>query len=206
MFDRKAHWQKVYQEKSSLDVSWYQKEPKLSMELIQQTGAGEDEPIIDVGGGASVLADYLCKAGFTHLSVLDISENALAVARRRLGAYADRITWLEADITAFKPPQQYAVWHDRAVFHFLTDPSDRKQYVNVLTEALQPGGHLIIAAFAIGGPTKCSGLNIVQYDTAKLTSELGDDFKLIDEFEEIHITPANKAQKFRYYHLVKEAD
>ena len=176
------------------------------MELIQQTGAGEDEPIIDVGGGASVLADYLCKAGFTHLSVLDISENALAVARRRLGAYADRITWLEADITAFKPPQQYAVWHDRAVFHFLTDPSDRKQYVNVLTEALQPGGHLIIAAFAIGGPTKCSGLNIVQYDTAKLTSELGDDFKLIDEFEEIHITPANKAQKFRYYHLVKEAD
>ena len=206
MFNRKAHWQKVYQEKSSSDVSWYQKEPKLSLELIHRTGAGKHEAIIDVGGGASVLTDYLCREGFTNISVLDISENALAVARKRLSDYADIIEWLEADITEFTSPHQYSVWHDRAVFHFLTDASDRKKYTNVLSQTLQPGGHLIIAAFAIGGPTKCSGLDIVQYDQEKISSELGRAFKLIEAIEEIHITPANKEQKFMYYRFIKEQD
>lgn len=203
MFDRKKHWQKIYQEKSSSDVSWYQKEPKLSLDLILRTGVRKDEAIIDVGGGASLLADYLCEAGFTNLSVLDISESALAVAKKRLAKYEKTIEWYEADITEFTPHHRFSLWHDRAVFHFLTDKSDRKKYTTVLSQSLRPGGHLIIAAFAIGGPTKCSGLDIVQYDSSKLTSELGSEFILIDEMEEIHITPANKEQKFTYFHLMK---
>ena len=204
-FDRKAHWQGIYQDKQPLDVSWYQKEPRLSLELIQHSGVDKDEPIIDVGGGASLLVDFLCNQGFTNLSVLDISEKALASSRERLAEMADNIEWLEADITEFSPPRQYSVWHDRAVFHFLTDKSDRTSYLNVLNRALRPGGHLIIAAFAIVGPVKCSGLDVMQYDSAKLMSELGEGFDLVEEKQEIHVTPANKQQKFRYFRLVKKA-
>ena len=151
MFDRKKHWQHIYNEKTPLDVSWYQEEPALSLELIHRTGVLKEEPIIDVGGGASVLVDYLCKEGFTNLAVLDISGNALFSAKKRLGDSAGKIAWYEADITEFIPPHQFSLWHDRAVFHFLTDKPDREKYAEVLNLALRPGGHLIIAAFAIGG-------------------------------------------------------
>ncbi len=203
MFDRQAHWQKVYQEKSFRGVSWYQKEPELSLELIHRTGLRSDEAIIDVGGGASALVDYLHNQGFTNLAVLDISGNALASAKKRLGDTAKNIEWFETDITAFRPPHRFSLWHDRAVFHFLTDRSDRIKYVKVLKQALQPKGHLIIAAFAIGGPEKCSGLEIVQYDTAKLMTELGGDFELAEERNEVHITPAGKAQKFKYFRCIR---
>jgi SAM-dependent methyltransferase len=203
LFDRKAHWQNVYQDKSSLDVSWYQKEPILSLELIHSTQVARDEAIIDVGGGASVLVDYLHKEGFTNLAVLDISGNALASAKKRLGDSAKSIEWVEADITQFDAPHQFSLWHDRAVFHFLTDQSDRKSYVKAIKHALRPGGHLIIAAFAIGGPEKCSGLEIVQYDAEKLIAELGADFELVEERNEAHITPANKEQKFMYFRFIK---
>lgn len=205
MFNRKTHWQNIYQEKSASDVSWYQSEPKLSLEIILRTQIAKDEAIIDVGGGASVLVDYLCNNNFTNLSVLDISENALATAKRRVGDLATQIEWIEADITQFKPPHQFSLWHDRAVFHFLTEASDRQLYVNVLKNSLRAGGHLIIAAFAIGGATKCSGLDIVQYDSEKLIAELGEDFKLIAEKSEIHITPANKEQKFSYFYFTKKS-
>jgi ubiquinone/menaquinone biosynthesis C-methylase UbiE len=205
MFDRKAHWQHVYQEKSPLDVSWYQKEPKLSLELIYRTGVSDDEPIIDVGGGASVLVDFLCKDGFTNVSVLDISENALADAKKRLGDLAKNIEWIESDITEFSSSHKFSLWHDRAVFHFLTNEYDRKKYVNALSQALKAGGHLIIAAFAIGGPDKCSGLEIVQYDSSKLKAELGEEFELLEERSEIHITPANKEQKFMYFRFIRKA-
>jgi SAM-dependent methyltransferase len=204
MSDRKAHWQNIYRDKSPLDVSWYQKEPKLSLELIHHTGVQHDEAIIDVGGGASVLVDFLCKEGFTNLSVLDISENALASAKQRLGDAAKTIEWFEADITAFSPPHPFSIWHDRAVFHFLTEKSDRRKYVSTLKQALRPTGHLIIAAFAIGGPEKCSGLEIVQYDASKLKAELGEEFQLAEEKNEIHLTPANKEQKFRYFRFVRK--
>lgn len=204
MFDRKTHWQNVYKEKAALDVSWYQKEPTLSLELIHRTGVLNDEAIIDVGGGASALVDYLSKEGFTNLSVLDISENALNNAKKRLGDSAERIEWFEADITEFKSPHQFSLWHDRAVFHFLTDKSDRKKYVKVLNQTLRPGGHLIIAAFAIGGLKKCSGLDIVQYDSMKLLAELGEDFELLEERVEVHITPANKKQEFVYFRFIKK--
>ncbi|WP_434683533.1 class I SAM-dependent methyltransferase [Pseudanabaena minima] len=206
MFNRKTHWQSIYQEKSPTDVSWYQKEPKLSLELILRTQIAKNEAIIDVGGGSSVLVDYLYKNDFTNLSVLDISENALASSKKRLGNIATRIKWIEADITEFQSPHQFSLWHDRAVFHFLTEAPDRHLYVNVLKNSLRAGGHLIIAAFAIGGATKCSGLDIVQYDVEKMIAELGEDFKLIAEKSEIHITPANKEQKFAYFYFTKKSN
>ena len=203
MFDRKTHWDNVYQDKSSLDVSWYQKEPLLSLALIRSTQLAKDEPIIDVGGGASVLVDYLCREDFTNLAVLDISAKALSCAKKRLGDLAQNIEWYESDITQFDAPHPFSLWHDRAVFHFLTDEADRKAYVKTLKQALRPGGALIIAAFAIGGPEKCSGLDIVQYDSGKLKAELGDEFTLIETRDEVHITPANAEQKFLYFRFIR---
>ena len=203
MFDRKMHWGNVYQEKSPLDVSWYQKEPKLSLELIRCTHVASNDAIIDVGCGASVLVDHLCKECFTNLAVLDISENALASTKKRLGDSAKSIEWFVADITQFDAPHKFSLWHDRAVFHFLTDHSDRKSYVKALKNSLRPEGHLIIATFAIGGPEKCSGLEIVQYDSEKMIAELGEDFELVEERNEVHITPANKEQKFIFFRFLK---
>lgn len=205
MFDRQAHWQQIYRGKSPLEVSWYQKQPELSLELIRQTGLRNDGAIIDVGGGASVLVDHLHNQGFTDLAVLDISGNALAGAKKRLGDAANNIQWFETDITEFSPPRRFSLWHDRAVFHFLTDRSDRTKYLKALKQALKPKGHLIIAAFAIGGPEKCSGLEIVQYDAAKLMAELGSDFELVEERSETHITPADKEQKFNYFRCLKKS-
>ena len=199
MFDAKTHWQNVYRNKSPLAVSWYQREPRLSLEWIRRAGVDPEDPLIDVGGGASVLVDCLWKAGFRRLSVLDISGLALASAQTRLGEAARHIHWIEADVTAFVPPHRFALWHDRAVYHFLTGQADRERYVQVLRQALAPGGQLILAAFAIGGPETCSGLKIVQYDAARLGAELGADFKLIEEGGETHLTPGGKSQAFAYF-------
>jgi len=204
MSDIKTHWENIYKDKSPLDVSWYQKEPTLSLQLIHNTRLTHDAPMIDVGGGASILVDHLFDEGYTNLAVLDISAKALSYAHERLGDKAIGIEWYEEDVTCFNPTHQFSLWHDRAVFHFLTDKSDRDKYVDVLNHALKPNGHLIIAAFAIGGPTKCSGLNIVQYDTKKLIAELGDGFELIEEKDEIHITPENKEQIFSCFRLMRK--
>ena len=154
MIDRKAHWQKIYQDKGSTDVSWYQQEPSLSLELIGDTGIHLDDPVIDVGGGTSLLVDHLLDLGYANLAVLDISGVALNHAKARLAKRSTDIEWFEADITEFQSPHPFLLWHDRAVFHFLTEPQDRIKYVNALNQALLPGGHVIIAAFAIGGPEK----------------------------------------------------
>ena len=199
MFDRNKHWGDVYQEKSSSELSWYQKEPKLSMELIRSTNVASNDAIIDVGAGTSVLVDYLKKEHYINFNVLDISENAIAIAKKRLGKSAKSINWIVSDITKFDVFQKFSLWHDRALFHFLTDPSDRRIYVKALINAIRPEGHLIIATFAIGGPKKCSGLEIVQYDSEKMIAELGDNFKLVEERKEVHITPANKEQKFNFF-------
>ena len=203
MFDIKKHWGDVYQEKSPSEVSWYQKEPKLSLELIRRTNVASNDAIIDVGGGTSVLVDYLKKEHYTNLTVLDISKNAIAISKDRLGDTAKRIEWIVSDITQFDTSQKFSLWHDRALFHFLTDPSDRKIYVKALIKAIRTEGHLIIATFAIGGPEKCSGLEIVQYDSEKMIAELGDNFKLVEERKEIHITPANKEQEFIFFHFLR---
>ncbi len=197
--NRKTHWEGVYRDKSPLNVSWYQREPSQSLDLIGRSVANTTAAIIDVGGGASLLVDRLLDLGYQHVSVLDISARALAHARARLAERADQVEWIESDITLFRPAHRYALWHDRAVFHFLTDANDRMAYVDTLRRSLLSGGHAIIAAFAIGGPTQCSGLDIVQYDAAKLMRELGAGFELLEERSELHITPAGKEQKFSYF-------
>jgi len=199
MSERKEHWENVYRGKSPLEVSWYQQEPTLSLWLIASVSLPLKAPIIDVGGGASTLVDKLCDEGYTNISVLDISASALAHAKSRLAHKANRVHWYEEDVTCFDPPHRFALWHDRAVFHFLTKRSDRESYINVLRQALEPGGQLIIMTFAIGGPEKCSGLEIVQYDADKLTAELGAGFELIETGNEVHLTPSGSQQKFAYF-------
>lgn len=202
MFDRKKHWEQVYGSKSPFEVSWHQAEPVLSLRLIKDAGIESDAAIIDVGGGASNLVDRLCKAGYRDLSVLDISAKALEHVRLRLNDAPCEVQLFEEDITRFKPPRQFELWHDRAVFHFLTSQEDRDCYVEVLKKALKPGSHLVIMAFATGGPLKCSGLDIVQYDTDKLMAALGEDFELVEEGAEVHTTPAGGKQKFAFFRLV----
>ncbi len=204
MSDRKTHWENIYADKTPLELSWYQNEPALSLQLIRNTQLTHDSPIIDVGGGASVLVDYLDKEGYTNIAVLDISGKSLAHARKRLGDNANKVEWYEEDVTLFNPPHRFSLWHDRAVFHFLTDASDRHDYVKVLKRTLNPNGHLILAAFAIGGPTKCSGLDIIQYDANKLITELGETFELVEEKDETHVTPSNIEQKFHYFRFIKK--
>ena len=202
MTDAKTHWQRVYQEKSPGEVSWYQKAPTLSLQLIEHTGLARTAAIIDVGGGASTLVDYLLERQYSHLTVLDISGLALSHAQRRLGQRAKTIDWIEADVTTFSAPASFDLWHDRAVFHFLTAEADRQAYVSALKRSLKPHGHLIMAAFAIGGPQKCSGLEIVQYDANTLMAVLGPEFELVEEAEELHLTPNNKEQQFGYFRFI----
>lgn len=201
MTDRKKHWENVYTTKPSTEVSWYQATPDLSLRLIRDTGLNKDAPLIDVGGGASTLVDALCEQAYTATTVLDVSASALAHARDRLVDRAPAVQWIEMDITVFNPPHRYQLWHDRAVFHFLTDQTDRARYVETMKKSLQPGGHVIIMTFAIGGPQKCSGLDIVQYDAEKLQMELGNSFKLLESGYEIHKTPAGSEQKFAWFRL-----
>ena len=203
MMDRKEHWEQIYSARSPVEVSWYQKEPALSLQLIQNCGLAIDDPIIDVGGGASVLVDRLLEKGYRRLAVLDISSASLAYAQQRLGDRARHVEWFTADVTEFVSPHPFSLWHDRAVFHFLTLPEDRKKYVEVLKNTLQPGGHFVLAAFAMQGPTRCSGLDVVRYDAGNLMHELGSQFELVEETGETHVTPDKKEQLFSWFHLVR---
>lgn len=197
--NRKEHWESVYTSKAPAEMSWYQLEPALSLEMIGSAGLGPDAELIDAGGGSSVLVDRLIDQGYRHITVLDISGRALKHARQRLGARAAQAVWIEADVTGFSPAHPYDLWHDRAVFHFLTDARDRSRYVEVLERAVRRGGSVIIAAFAIGGPTQCSGLEIVQYDAARLAAALGSNFRLLEQRQELHVTPAQRHQLFGYF-------
>ncbi len=205
MTDRKTHWEKVYLQKPPDELSWRQAEPRLSLELIRASGLPKDAAILDVGGGASTLVDYLLAEGYCNLSVLDVSAAALGHARQRLGKRAENVTWLEADITRFGPARPYALWHDRAAFHFLSEAEDRARYVGALERSLLPNAHVIIAAFAVGGPEKCSGLNVRQYDAERLRAELGAGFTLLEEQAEDHLTPTGKRQAFRYFRFQRTA-
>jgi SAM-dependent methyltransferase len=203
--NKKDHWESIYKNKSPLEVSWYQEKPAISLMLIKKFSQKDADYIIDVGGGASTLSDYLLEDGFKNVTVLDLSSNALAHTRQRLGDKSDFIEWKVEDVTSFVPAHKYDIWHDRAVFHFLTDKNDREKYKQVLESSMNAGGCVIIAAFSIGGPAKCSGLDIVQYDAVKLKNELGRNFTFIEERHEKHITPAGKEQIFGYYVFTKNA-
>ena len=157
-----------------------------------------DAPILDVGGGASTLVDHLLDAGYTDVSVLDIASSAFTQSKARLGANATRVTWIEADVTHFEPSRSYAVWHDRAVFHFLTDAADRDRYLDVLRKALQPRGHFLLATFGPEGPTRCSGLAVQRYSVEMLKALLESDFELRGHEKEEHRTPMGGGQEFLY--------
>lgn len=196
---RKTHWEEVYGSKSPEGTSWYQKRPDISLDLIETYGPGPKATVIDIGGGTSTLADHLLEAGYADVSVLDIAEAGLAHLKNRLGARADRIDWIVADVTEWKPERKYDLWHDRAVLHFLTQAKDQAAYAATLRAALRPGGMAIIAGFAPGGPEKCSGLPIVQHDHASLGALFGKRFELLETREELHHTPWNAEQAFRYH-------
>jgi SAM-dependent methyltransferase len=197
--DRQEYWSQIYQTKGSQDVSWYQRRPDLSLALIAASGVGKDACIIDVGGGASTLVDFLLDDGYTRLAVLDLSGVALSISRTRLGARADRVEWFEADVTSFQPPHRFGLWHDRAVFHFLTAAEDRRSYVATLRRTLHPGGTVVLSTFALDGPPQCSGLDVMQYDEPSILAELGAEFQLQEVRRETHVTPWQSEQQFIYF-------
>lgn len=204
--DAKQHWNEVYASKPADAVSWFQPQADTSFALIEAAGLDADAPIIDVGGGASVLVDQLLAAGHRRLAVLDLSAAALEVARQRLGARAAEVDWIAADITEVElPAARYALWHDRAVFHFLTSAADRAAYRERLRHALAPGGQLVIATFAEDGPTRCSGLPVARYSSAALQAEFADDFVPVATRHEAHRTPWGSEQRFVYCHLRRVA-
>ncbi len=187
--EKQAHWQNVYQTKGERDVSWFQEVPAISLELIHATGVGPDASIIDIGGGSSRLVDALLIQGFHSVSVLDISEKSLITVRERLGPRAKLVTWIVADIAEWHADKSYDLWHDRAAFHFLTDPGDRAAYGACVRKAVRPGGHVIIGTFAPDGPQRCSGLPVVRHDSVSIGVVLGPSFKLIESRRHDHQTP-----------------
>jgi ubiquinone/menaquinone biosynthesis C-methylase UbiE len=202
----KNHWERIYSTKATDAVSWYQEHASSSLRLIQATRVPKDAAIIDVGGGASTLVDDLLADGYSNLTVLDLSSAALSAAKERIGARAAAVRWLEADITQIDLPQlEYEVWHDRAVFHFLTSEEDRAAYVRAVLRSVKHGGHVIVATFAEDGPEQCSGLPVVRYSAALLHSEFGDSFTLLDHQTEDHHTPFGTVQKFVYCYCRKAA-
>ena len=202
--DSKSHWENIYKTKASTQVSWYQEHLQTPLRLIERTGVEKTAQIIDVGGGASTLVDDLLESGFKHITVLDISTAAINAARKRLGSRAEEATWIEADITKVALPHHYYdLWHDRAVFHFLTSAEERQRYVETVKQSLKPRGHVIISTFAPDGPPKCSGLDVVRYSPKSLHDEFGNEFELIESASEAHLTPSGTKQKFIYCYLRK---
>lgn len=197
--ESKQHWEHVYATRAANEVSWFQEHAALSLKLIRDAGVPASASIIDVGGGASTLVDDLLAAGYGNVSVLDLSGAALAAARSRLGSRAAAVRWMEANVLEFDfPKHAYDVWHDRAVFHFLTGAEDRHAYVRAVLRAVKPGGLVIVATFAEDGPTQCSGLPVMRYSADDLHAQFGEPFQLLGHERESHHTPSGKEQKFVY--------
>lgn len=202
--DRQQHWRDVYRKKGEDQVSWYQPHATQSVEMLRRAGYDLQGALIDIGGGASTLVDDLWRAGARDLTVLDIAPEALEVARRRLqqqglAEAAAAVHWLAADITAVElPAQRYDVWHDRAVFHFLTEPAQRQAYLAQVQRAVRPGGLVLVATFAEDGPEKCSGLEVCRYDAAQLHRTFGERYRLVDQQRQVHHTPWGSEQRFTW--------
>lgn len=200
----KNHWEHVYATKKTESVSWFQEHAEQSMRLIRGTGVPYSAGIIDVGGGASTLVDDLLSSGYCAVSVLDLAAAALSVAKTRLGERASEVQWTEGDITkVLLPVHAFDVWHDRAVFHFLTSKEDREAYVDTVLRSVKPGGHVIVATFAEDGPIQCSGLPVMRYGPSELHAEFGSPFSLVQHEREEHHTPFGTVQKFVYCYCRK---
>jgi 2-polyprenyl-3-methyl-5-hydroxy-6-metoxy-1,4-benzoquinol methylase len=197
--DIKTHWDKVYTSKAPDAVSWYRPHLETSLALIERAAGRRSASIIDVGGGESTLVDDLIARGYENITVLDISQTAIDVTKKRLGLMAEQVHWLVADITE---PQldhgAYDVWHDRAVFHFLTSREHRTAYVRQVGHAVKPGGHVIVSTFGPEGPTKCSGLDVIRYDANSLHGQFGVRFRLVESSKELHRTPFGGTQQFLF--------
>jgi 2-polyprenyl-3-methyl-5-hydroxy-6-metoxy-1,4-benzoquinol methylase len=197
--DAKTHWEKVYATKAPESVSWYRAHLETSLALIERAAVARSSSIIDIGGGESTLVDDLLLRGYKNLTVLDVSRTAIEVTKKRLGSAAQQVRWLAGDIFEIElEPHAYDLWHDRAVFHFLTTAERRLAYVRQVTRAVQPGGHVIVSTFGPEGPTKCSGLEVMRYDAESLHGEFGGRFRLVQSSKELHQTPIGTAQQFLY--------
>jgi 2-polyprenyl-3-methyl-5-hydroxy-6-metoxy-1,4-benzoquinol methylase len=197
--DARTHWEKVYKTKAPDAVSWYRPHLETSLALIERTGAGTSSAIIDVGAGESTLADDLLSRGYENITVLDISETAIDVCKNRMGTAAGRIHWLVADVTRTElDTHVYDVWHDRAVFHFLTEPEQRAAYVRNVARSVKRDGHVVVSTFGPGGPMKCSGLDVVRYNADSLHDQFGARFRLVESSKELHRTPFGTTQQFLY--------
>jgi len=202
--NRKEHWENVYATKAVDEVSWYREHLENSLKLIAETEVERTAAMIDVGGGASTLVDDLLKQGFGDVAVLDISGKAIEESKKRLGWQAEKVDWIVTDITkAALPENHYDVWHDRAVFHFLTEAEDRRKYVELVMRSLKIGGHIIVASFGENGPQRCSGLDVVRYTPEAMHGEFGDEFKLVKSLKEKHHTPFATTQEFVYCYCRK---
>lgn len=202
--ERAKHWDDIYRQKQD-DVSWFEAEPTLSLTLVERCDLPRDAPVIDVGGGRSRLVDALLDHDFRDVTVLDLSAVALEDTHARLGARAAHVRFRVGDVTRFEPTQSYALWHDRAVFHFLGAASEREAYVRALEQAVPPGGHVIIATFAPDGPQRCSGLPALRYDGQGLARALGPGVRLVEEVRHEHRTPSGKVQPFTFARFVRQA-
>lgn len=197
-FDPKQHWETIYARKGPQEVSWYQAVPEASLELLHDFHVPTDARIVDVGGGDSLLVDHLLQQGFSDLTVVDISGTALRKAQERLGTRASSVQWIEADATQFPSPRPFDVWHDRAVFHFLTDDAEVERYLLRLSGSLRPGGLLILATFSANGPEKCSGIPVHRYSEDELVARLQQVCDRIKCFTVDHVTPFNTVQNFLF--------
>lgn len=196
MEDLKAHWENVYKTKSLAEVSWYQPKPRTSLDLITNSGIRKNDPIIDVGGGDSLLADHLLELGYTDITVLDVSEASLKRAQERLGDRSKLVSWIASDAAEFRPARKYALWHDRAVFHFFTDGSRIEKYLTVIRDGLIDNGNLVVGTFSESGPKKCSGLEVKQYSEDSLSQAFARNFTRIKCLREDHRTPFGTVQNF----------
>lgn len=198
MEDRKEHWNKVYDSKTPTEVSWYEPMPETSLDYITECKLENDAAIIDIGGGDSFLAEFLLAKGFTDVTVVDISEKAIERAKKRLGERAEEIKWVVADAAEFKPEKKYALWHDRAAFHFLTRDEQVKNYVQTVKRSVKPGGYLVMGTFSENGPEKCSGIMIRQYSIAQMQELFSDDFTTMSCKNIDHTTPSGGIQNFTF--------
>jgi ubiquinone/menaquinone biosynthesis C-methylase UbiE len=195
---RQAQWENIYKITEARELSWFQADPAISLDLIRATGLKTGASIIDVGGGTSCLVDALLDNGFAAITVLDISEKALATTKARLGAQSDKVKWIVTDVTVWQPSETYDIWHDRAAFHFLTDSKDQAAYAERVLMAVRPGGHVIIGTFAPDGPERCSGLPVARHDAASLGEILGPSFELIGSRNQRHQTPMGTIERYQF--------